>query len=142
MSHTNTNQTNLKYLKGTGVLSPSSSTLKGVQLITFVMVGLLTSFGISIVSNLAFGGFFSNSAYAAFSASISRSGTINLAESGSDSIRPTSSGTLGTGSDTVSVTTNCTYSGYKLYVSATSSGGTALKLPDNSDSIPTSSAAT
>ncbi|MBQ8992410.1 hypothetical protein IJ090_03195, partial [Candidatus Saccharibacteria bacterium] len=120
MSHNYTNQTNLKYLKGTRVLSPSSSTLKGVQLITFVMVGLLTSFGISIVSNLAFGGFFSNSAYAAFSASISRSGTVNLAEAGSNTIKPTSTGTLGTGSDTVSVTTNCTYGGYSLYVSATS----------------------
>ena len=141
-NHTNTNQTNLKYLKGTRVLSPSSSTLKGVQLITFVMVGLLTSFGISILSNLAFGGFFSNSAYAAFSASISRSGTVNLAESGSDSIRPTSSGTLGTGSDTVSVITNCTYSGYKLYVSATSTGGTDLTLPEDADYIPTSSTAT
>ncbi|MBQ9017306.1 InlB B-repeat-containing protein [Candidatus Saccharibacteria bacterium] len=91
---------------------------------------------------MAFGLLDSHSAYAAFSASISRSGTINLAESGSDSIRPTSSGTLGTGSDTVSITTNCTYGGYNLYVSATSTGSTDLTLPGDADYIPTSSAAT
>ncbi|MBQ9017069.1 InlB B-repeat-containing protein, partial [Candidatus Saccharibacteria bacterium] len=68
------------------------------------------------------------SAYAAFSASISRSGTVNLAEAGSNTIKPTSTGTLGTGSDTVSITTNCTYGGYNLYVSATSTGGTNLNL--------------
>ncbi|MBQ9029217.1 InlB B-repeat-containing protein [Candidatus Saccharibacteria bacterium] len=68
-----------------------------------------------------------HSAYAAFYANVSRTGTIKLSEEDGTGIRPSSSGTLGTGSDVVTINTNCN-AGYNLYVSATSTGSTRLNL--------------
>ncbi|MBQ9029682.1 InlB B-repeat-containing protein [Candidatus Saccharibacteria bacterium] len=74
-----------------------------------------------------------HSAYAAFYANVSRTGTIKLSEEDGTGIRPSSSGTLGTGSDVITINTNCN-AGYNLYVSATSTGSTNLNLSGASSS--------
>ncbi|MBQ9016978.1 InlB B-repeat-containing protein, partial [Candidatus Saccharibacteria bacterium] len=123
----------LKYLKGTRVLSPSSSTLKGVQLITFVMVGLLTSFGLGVS--------FSHSAYASSYLTVSSGASGSVAFG---SIRPTSSGTSATASDTLTVHTNCSV-GYSVYVSGQNGKDTNLTNSNSSvtsnNTISTSSTA-
>ncbi|MBQ8992339.1 InlB B-repeat-containing protein, partial [Candidatus Saccharibacteria bacterium] len=121
--HIKANSINLKYLKGTRVLSPSSSTLKGVQLITFVMVGLLTSFGL--------GSMFTNSAYAASYLNVS-SGSNGAISFGS--IRPTSTGTSATASDTLTIHTDCSV-GYSVYVSG--QNGKDTNLTNSNSSITT-----
>lgn len=92
--------------------------------------GILSIKRLGLLVLLAFSGsiFFSGSAYAAFSASVSGTNTINFTEvdTGNPSIRPSAAGVLGVGSDRVSVTTDCT-AGYSLYVTATDTGGTSLK---------------
>lgn len=80
-----------------------------------------------------------NSAYATYSASISRSGDeVTITEDGERPVQPSSRGTLGVGKDEVSVTTDC-YAGYDFYVSATESGSTKLTLMNAEDPTASSS---
>ena len=120
----------LNYIMGTrflkrssfhyGAQVPQKHSSRLFKAFLFVSLGLLTS------------QLFIHSAYAAFYVDVSSTASVRLTEAGSDassssSIKPSSSGTLGTGSDVVTINTNCN-AGYNLYVSATSTGNTNLNL--------------
>ncbi|MBQ9029440.1 InlB B-repeat-containing protein [Candidatus Saccharibacteria bacterium] len=126
----------LNYIMGTrflkrssfhyGAQVPQKHSSRLFKAFLFVSLGLLTS------------QLFIHSAYAAFYVDVSSTASVRLTEAGSDassssSIKPSSSGTLGTGSDVVTINTNCN-AGYNLYVSATSTGNTRLNLSGASSS--------
>ncbi|MBQ8991867.1 hypothetical protein IJ090_00295, partial [Candidatus Saccharibacteria bacterium] len=124
-----------------GVLSPSSGVRPGAKGIFHLSP--LTSFGVLAVVLVSLLGlsFFNNSAYASSYLTVSSGASGSVAFG---SIRPTSSGTSATASDTLTVHTNCSV-GYSVYVSGQNGKDTNLTNSNSSvtsnNTISTSSTA-
>ena len=116
------------------IYNVTSNTLKGHIMVKIKNKKL--SFGMSAVFVAFFSSvfLFSNSTYATYSIGISSNGVVDLGD-----IMPTpNSGALSnTGSDNVSILTNCS-AGYNIYATGANGGSTSLVDSEHGSSIPTS----